>query len=246
MLNSSQTGLHPHDHYRPTAVEGNPWKLSYSLLALIFVLLMLLLLNTGCAPVLAAKSPADTSSAGTILYADDFSRLTRDWGVWNRDGATVAYEKGGLHIQVNQPQYDFWSVAGQNFRDTQIEVDVAKIGGPDDNDFGVVCRYLNKDNFYMLVISSDGYFGMAKMKGGQYSMIGAEQLQYSGAIVPGIALNHLRADCIGSTLRLFANGQKLMEAQDGDFSSGDVGVMAGSYDTGGIDILFDNFQVKKP
>ncbi len=32
----------------------------------------------------------------------------------------------------------------------------------------------------MLVASSDGYYGIAKMRNGQYSMIGGQQLQYSG------------------------------------------------------------------
>jgi hypothetical protein len=98
----------------------------------------------------------------------------------------------------------------------------------------------------MLVVTSDGYYGIAKMKTGQYSMIGADQLQYSQAIAGAHALNHLRADCAGPRLALYANGQKLMEARDGDFQSGDVGVIAGAYNEAGVDIYFDNFVVKQP
>ena len=52
--------------------------------------------------------------------------------------------------------------------------------------------------------------------------------------------------CAGSKLSLFANGQKLEEAQDAEFSSGDVGLLAGAYHVEGVDIVFDNFVVKKP
>ncbi len=65
-------------------------------------------------------------------------------------------------------------------------------------------------------------------------------------IASGQAINHLRADCVGSKLRLYVNGQMLMEAEDDAFRNGDVGVIAGAYHLPGVDILFDNFEVKKP
>jgi hypothetical protein len=226
--------------------EEQPYKFPFPLLALIFVILMLLLVNVGCAPISTGQA-ADLADPGAVLFLDDFSETPSGWGIWSRDGAKVEYHNEGLRIWVTETQYDFWSVAGKNFTNVQVEVDATKLDGPDDNDFGVLCRYLDKNNFYMLVVSSDGYYGIAKMKGGQYSMIGSDQLQYTGsAIKPGKNSNHLRADCVGSTLRLHANGKLLMEAIDKDFYSGDVGVLAGAYNTPGVDILFDNFVVKKP
>lgn len=220
---------------------------SFPLLALIFVVLMILLVNAGCAPISARGAAPELTKPGDILFLDDFSDPPSGWGIWTRDGASVDYHEEGLRIQVSEPQYDFWSVAGLNFEDAIIEVDATTLDGPDDNDFGIICRYQDKDNFYMLVVSSDGYYGIAKMRGGQYSMIGAQQLQYNrGAIAGGRARNHLRADCVGPKLRLYVNGQKLMEAEDEDFRAGDVGVITGTYNVQGVDILFDNFVVKKP
>ena len=60
------------------------------------------------------------------------------------------------------------------------------------------------------------------------------------------ATNTIRADCVGSSLSLYVNGEKLDEVQDTEFGSGDVGLMAGSFDTPGTDIHFDNFVVTKP
>jgi len=247
MQNSSQTlstGL-DEDSW-DQKVERQP-KFSFPLLAFIFAALMFLLVNVSCAPISTGRASADIATPGAVLFSDDFSDPPSGWGIWSRDGAKVAYHDGGLRIWVSETQYDFWSVAGKNFTDVQVEADATRLDGPDDNDFGILCRYLDKDNFYMLVVTSDGYYGIAKMRGGQYSMIGSDQLQYTGsAINRGSSSNHLRADCIGSTLRLYANGQMLMEARDTDFSSGDVGVLAGAYNTPGVDILFDNFVVKKP
>jgi hypothetical protein len=247
MHNSSQaTIFNPETGRRGELKEGKK-RFPFALLALIFVLVMILLVNVSCTPVSNSQAAAGLAKSGDILFADDFSDPPSGWGIWSRDGATVEYYNHGLRILVNEPQYDFWSVAGLNFEDALIEVDATRTNGPEDNDFGIVCRYQDKDNFYMLVASNDGYYGIAKMRNGQYSMIGSQQLQYnSGVIAGGQARNHLRADCVGSKLRLYVNGQELMEAEDADFRAGDVGVIAGAYDVQGVDIFFDNFVVKKP
>ncbi len=213
---------------------------------LFFLLSFLSISLQGCAPVRESGASDLEIEAGSVLYADDFSTTPSGWGIWNRAGALVEYSDGGLRIRVDEPHYDFWSVAGQDFTDVQIEVDTVILGGPSDNDFGIICRYQDRDNFYMLVISSDGYYGAAKLKNGQYSMIGPEQLQYSGVIAQGQAAHRLRADCVGDALSLYVNGQKLMEVRDSDFTAGDVGLIAGAYAVQGVDILFDNFVVKKP
>lgn len=207
--------------------------------------LCLVLVLTACAPS-APNKAIDTVPPGTVLFTDDFANPPSGWGTWNRDGASISYYAGGLRIQVNETQHDYWSVTGKNFYDVQVEVDAVKLNGPDDNDFGVVCRYVDAENFYALVISSDGYYGIAKRKDGEYSMIGADTLQYSPAIGQGQAVNHLRADCSGTVLRLFANGEQLIEVEDSDLAYGDVGLLAGAYDGQGVDIYFDNFVVKKP
>lgn len=229
------------------AVQNN-WKAGSAsdFMGVILTLVTLGLLSTGCFPLTSEQSGEDTLPSGSTLFSDDFSNPPSGWGIWSRDGASVDYHNGGLRILVNEAQYDFWSVAGQRFTDAVIEVEATKIAGPDDNDFGVVCRYQDKDNFYMLVASNDGYYGIARVKNGEYSMIGADQLQYSSAIAQGQATNSLRAACVGSTFSLSINDVKLMEATDSSFTSGDVGVLAGAYDTQGVDILFDNFIVKKP
>jgi hypothetical protein len=120
------------------------------------------------------------------------------------------------------------------------------VGGERDNRFGIVCRVLSPTDFYTLMISSDGFYGIGKVKEGQFELIGARAMQPSSAILQGSAINHLRADCIGETLALFVNGQKVAEERDAEFTFGDVGLLAGSYENPGVDIRFDNFVVTKP
>jgi hypothetical protein len=62
----------------------------------------------------------------------------------------------------------------------------------------------------------------------------------------GDATNHLQASCIGNSLSISVNDQNLISVEDADFLSGDVGLIAGTYDSSGTDIHFDNFRVLKP
>ena len=213
----------------------------------IFFLLTLLVALTACVGDAGVSGePAAAVKSGGILFQDDFSDIPGSWGTYTRDEAVVAYESGGLRIRVNKPDFDFWSVVGKYFEDTSIAVDVQRTAGPEDNDFGIICRYKDAQNFYMFIISSDGYYGIAKLIEDQHSLIGIDQLQYTDRIRPGQSSYQLRADCVGDTLALYVDGEKLLQVQDKDLESGDVGVLAGAYAEPGVDILFDNFEVRQP
>jgi len=181
------------------------------------------------------------------IYADDFSNADTGWETWSdANGSFVAYQNGGLRILVKDTQFDYWSRPAKRFVDARIEVDAIKLAGPDDNDFGLICRYQDKDNFYAFLISSDGYLGILRIADGKYEVVSGPELSYSEAIHQGEALNHIQADCIGNTLVLQVNGQAAAQAQDGSFAAGEAGVIAGTNGTPGVDIFFDNFVVSKP
>ncbi len=184
--------------------------------------------------------------SGNALFKDDFSDPASGWARAVSSSGALDYFGGGFRIWVNMANYDLWSTPGLNFRDVRIETDVYTIGGPLENRFGLLCRYLDALNYYFFVISSDGYYGIGKMSGGVRSLLGQAMLAYTPAITQGVALNHLRADCIGKTLTLYVNGLPVGMVQDADFAEGDVGLLAGTFGHPGADAVFDNFVVIKP
>ncbi len=97
-----------------------------------------------------------------------------------------------------------------------------------------------------LVISSDGYFGIAKTSLGKQSILGASGMQYSDKINQGDASNHLRADCTGNQFSLWVNGVLLESLEDQGFQKGDVGLIASSIRDPQVKVSFDNFIVQKP
>jgi hypothetical protein len=87
---------------------------------------------------------------------------------------------------------------------------------------------------------------MGLFQDGQAAMLGQGEMLSSSNINQGLAVNHLRADCVGDTLTFYVNGFQVAQAQDATLPSGDVGILAGSFDTTGVDIVFDNFVVLQP
>jgi hypothetical protein len=196
--------------------------------------------------LIACTLPWEAQKPGNMLYKDDFSNAASGWNRVDATDRATDYAAGVYRILVKGRNIDVWARPGLSFEDVRVEVDGTKVGGDDNNDFGVICRYQNDQNFYFLVISSDGYYGIAKRKDGQVSMLGSTMMASSDQIKQGSAANHLRVDCVGSTLRLFVNDVMVAETQDADYQQGDVGLLAGSFDVPGTEILFDNFVVLKP
>lgn len=71
-------------------------------------------------------------------------------------------------------------------------------------------------------------------------------MAYSDHIIQGKGTNRIRADCSGWSLSLFVNGFQLVNVSDLEYLSGDVGLIAGTEEEPGVDILFDNFVVYAP
>jgi hypothetical protein len=216
-------------------------------LRFLFPLSAILLTSLACQ---AANSilPSGEGRPEDVLFQDDFSDPSSGWDrVSDEDGITD-YDDGSYRILVNTTNTDIWSNPDLDFdfTDTSIFVDATASGGDEDNDFGVICRYQDDENFYFFVISSDGYYGIGKVSDNVQQLVGMESMPPNEAIRQGQLTNQLQADCIGSTLRFYVNGILLAETQDTDFTSGNVGLMAGSFANPGTDIHFDNFVVKKP
>ncbi len=181
------------------------------------------------------------------IYFDDFTDPNSGWDQASDNSYTTSYYQGAYRIQVNSEMSDSWAnPIDLIFDDVRLEVDAAKNSGPDDNDFGVICRYLDSNRFYYALISSDGYYGISKVSPDATVLLGREHLDYSDKILQGSATNHIRFDCIGNRLTLYVNGQLLDQQTDDEYITGNVGLIAGTYETAGTDVLFDNFSVYVP
>lgn len=186
-------------------------------------------------------------SSGDVLFQDDFSDPASGWKrIADESIGVLDYTDGSYGIVIAAPYQMLWASPQLEFEDVRVEVDVTNLNEPRDDDFGVVCRAKDKDNFYFAVISSDGYYGIGKVKNGVQRLVDIPAMLPSEDIKQGTAVNHLRVDCIAEEISLWVNNVLLHTVVEEDFRSGDVGLLAGTFDKPGTRVLFDNFTVIKP
>ena len=212
--------------------------------AIIVLLSSFLFLLTSCTSAAPTPPPTQAAPSGTVLFQDEFDAPTTGWDRFANEGGIMDYFEGGFRILVQKPGLNFWSTAQKNYSDVRIEADVLKLAGPDENRMGVMCRYQG-GNYYFFIISNDGYYAVGKFIKGQTTLLGQEQMQASALIQPNM-ISHLRADCTSNTLTFYVNFNQVATVQDADLTTGDIGVLAGTFSQPGADVSFDNFVVMQP
>ena len=200
---------------------------------------------TSTQPPTQAALPTATQLVGTLAYEDDFSTET-GWVQQQNDSWSMGYAQGGYFIKVNITNAPVWSVRNQDFEDIRLEVDAYRSQGPVTGYYGLVCRHVNGDNYYALVVSDDGFYGIGLVEKGEKLRFLQEGIAPPDLLKPAGTPNRLRADCVGTTLSLYANGVKLAEIQDDTFDAGETGLLAGTRKEAGLQALFDNLVARSP
>jgi hypothetical protein len=187
---------------------------------------------------------ATVEVSGALLYADDFGDPASGWDVFAEDDTEAAYSDGEYRLAVYRDNYVAWgNPEDQVFADLVIEVDVRQVEGPLDNNFGILARYQPDDeNFYWFQISADGYYSVDMRQSGEW--IGLVGWAESAAINQGLGVtNHLRLVCDRELFNFYVNDTYLIGVSDATFSSGNVGLSAGTFDEPGVVVHFDNLKI---
>jgi len=123
----------------------------------------------------------------------------------------------------------------------QIDARVEQSSG--DGDFGVICRYQDDENLYMFEITQDAYYAIYKLVNAEwYPLI---DYTYSDMLV-NLKEARFNAACIGDTLSFAVNGKLMGEVSDQSIREGDYGFFAGTFDSGGNMVSFDNVIISRP
>lgn len=193
-----------------------------------------------CLTTLVACSPSPALTP--LPYADDFSDPASGWKTVNDQTLRIRYQDGALHFTIDDLDQIVWSIAGQRFENFTLDVDATQIGGPGDNSYGVLIRYVDEKNFYRLDISGDGYFAINKYQAGRW--IKLQDWTEATAIRREAATNHLQVIAKGNRFTLAVNGESVTTFSDDEFKQGDIGLTAGTlFDNAGVHIAFDNLTV---
>jgi len=200
---------------------------------------------SACLPDWASIDQLPWVKEGQILFEDDFSDQTTGWENVNDIYELKGYSDSAYIISVKNANSRSWAVPGLRFKDVQVSVDAKHISGEQDTNFGIIFRYQDASNYYSYLISSDGYYALIKVSGGQELLLGMEQFVYSDLISQADGQNEITITCKGEQLSLMVNGKMLHSVRDDSFSAGDVGFIVETREAGAASVLFMNFLVTK-
>ncbi len=192
-----------------------------------------------------------TSTGGGqgVLFQDSFDDPGSGWGIERQPAFERGYDSGSYFFQFQVPHWFTWTTPDRNFGDVIVEVDAQSTSSSPAGHFGLLCRHTNANNFYYFAISADGYYGIfRRVDGGTPEIItgNGQGMAFSPAIKTGGQVNSIMAVCRADQLTLYANGELLESVTDATLTKGDVGLGAGSDETGNIRIQFDNLLVTRP
>ncbi len=250
------------------------------LIALILIFMALLLLSRSRA---GWQHPIVSGDSGMLLYAATFDGGATDRfnDAWDQYGGRLSTQiaDGQMLVSIGEPSGGAYSVADPHFGDFDLRVEAQAMDGPVDNGYGVVFRLQNKDNtsveddnYYLFLISSDGYYQISRVVDGAVKII-SDWIE-SESIHKGLAtVNHLRVIARGDSFHFSANetvlelcipddpdaistysggtciGGSMVDAlTDSAIPNGQIGVTAQSTPSGGAGVVaaFDNLLVYAP
>ncbi len=198
----------------------------------------------GKEPYTAVELPeAELPAGGEVIYQDDFSDEGTGWPQGNYNDESYGYQNGRYIINVNSENHIRPITGGVNLEDVIIQIDARVEQSSGDGDFGVICRYQDDNNLYMFEITQDAYYAIYKLVNAKwYPLI---EYTYSDMLV-NLKEAKFNAACIGDTLSFAVNGKLIGEVSDQSIGVGDYGFFAGTFDSGGNMVSFDNMIVSRP
>ena len=190
-----------------------------------------------------SKSQIPLPQRGATLFEDDFSTADGGWYIGEEDGNSIKNQTVVLEFFVQKASWLIWTETSKVYAsDVVIGVDALLWDGGPTNNYGVMCRYQDADNFYSVSIANDGYVEILKYVGGEATLLYGEM----EPLVLEAGPNHLTVSCIGNTIALYLNHSFIVSVEDSSLSDGDVGLIAGTYDEPPVTIRFDNFSAWEP
>lgn len=159
--------------------------------------------------------PVDTPQPGQLLYATSFEDFTDEWDLYGGTNAAQIVPdatEDGAADQVLEITYgaaytneSVFSALDRTFGDFDLRATARVVSGPADNQYGVIFRYRDLDNYYGFMISGDGYYSLVKVRDGLLEFV--SDWGQSEVIRQGTAPNEIRIVARGDAFQFFVNGE---------------------------------------
>jgi hypothetical protein len=212
------------------------------------MLLQLLLLSALVLPAAPAfaqgAGPAlDQWRSGQPAVNDTFARNNGRWELTSDDDVVRELRDGALYVAVRPKDFIGWAGFDGEYKDFYLEVDATHLTGPVVNIMGILFRKQDDDNFYMAMISSDGYAAVGKWTTDAVSWL--HDWEQTNAVSRGEAVeNRIGVLAVGRDIVMLVNDEEVVRVRDTTFAAGGIALLAGTNkDEGDLEVSFDNLQI---
>lgn len=194
--------------------------------------------------LLAATCNASRSAVGDgILLQESFSNPRSGWMSLEDSDGYLGYLNDAYVIRINSPRIVLWGLsnAGQVFSDIRLEVTARDESELFEVSFGVICHYADAGDFYLFEMGPDGFYRIVSLVGGEQTVLAGEEI--SPDISVGQTSYRLQVECAHGQQIMWVDDREIARTSDVAHASGDVGLVAHSYDRGGVEVHFDDLLV---
>jgi len=192
-------------------------------------------------------TPDITETPTNILLSDDFSTPHPDWTLFDTDVGAAYIRNKELHLEDRGKGVAIYSpLLNHTYENVKISIETRYVQGAMNNWMGVICRQQDETNYYLLAISTDGYYLIQRVENGASTPLSGPER--SDAIATGRTQNLLEVTCNGTTLTLTANHRRLSTIQDATLgTAGQVALFTDAVEPGGTVVTaFDDFLLVRP
>ncbi len=204
-----------------------------------------LLVSCGGRPLL----PAD-GEAGIVASSSDFTDAfvpgqTGDWQLEQDELGSAAVVNEELVLTIAAPNtIQYASLQEKAFGDFALEVDATQRAGPAESSYGILFRMQNDGQFYRFDITGNGLYMIERHQSdGTWTRLVPDWMP-SSALNQGLnVVNRLKVLATGPTLTFYANDELLTQVTDTTFIDGAIGLDAGTFGGGNLQVSFDNLHV---
>jgi len=185
--------------------------------------------------------PSDLS----LVYEDDFSDSFGGWDDAFDTYTRKVYGNNRYQIEVSTSNLVAWGLANRDVADFEVEVAARLEDGADENTYGLLFRFEDRENFYRFDISADGYFLLSKFVEGEWVTL--QDWTQSPHINTGTGVdNLLKVSAFGPDISVWANGQPLVTVTDDSLDHGNFGFFAGTFSEPYVWVSYDDLKLWVP
>jgi hypothetical protein len=150
-----------------------------------------------------------------------------------------------LVVSVNSPNtIQFTTLTKPAFSDFLLEVDAWQRSGSTESSYGILFRMQDNQQFYRFEVTGTGLFMVERHNAdGSWTRLVPEwtptEALNKGLNVP----NRLKVIATGSELAFYVNDILLTQVTDDLYQSGTIGLDAGTFSGGSVQVSFDNLRI---